>query len=247
MNHTFSRRARAVRADGFTLIELLTVIAIIGILAAIIIPTVGRVRESARASQCGSNQRQIAMSLLLYADDNRGYLPAANTTDVASGQTVAWTKAVRAYLPLQGASVNAREHPIFVCPSANFNGLTGTDLVRSCSATAALLWRTGPNNGLTGTIARPLATISADFRSRIPILIESKPSTATGTGSQSNLNWTTFSADTSQADAGSAVHLHLRHGERMNIAYMDASVRAASFSDLKAMNRGLYEGFSPTP
>ncbi len=62
---------------GFTLIELLTVIAIIGILAAILIPVVGRVRESARASQCASNLRQIGHGIHLYADAHDGKAPAA--------------------------------------------------------------------------------------------------------------------------------------------------------------------------
>jgi prepilin-type N-terminal cleavage/methylation domain-containing protein/prepilin-type processing-associated H-X9-DG protein len=59
---------------AFTLIELLTVIAIIGILAAIIIPTVGKVRAAARASHSASNLRQIAQAVRLYADDHRGAL-----------------------------------------------------------------------------------------------------------------------------------------------------------------------------
>jgi len=52
---------------GFTLIELLTVIAIIGILAGIIIPTVGKVRESAQKTQASNNARQIANAYALYA------------------------------------------------------------------------------------------------------------------------------------------------------------------------------------
>ncbi len=69
----FYGRASSKRA--FTLIELLTVIAIIGILAAILIPTVSAVRESARASQCTSNMRQIGQALAMYVNDNNGYAP----------------------------------------------------------------------------------------------------------------------------------------------------------------------------
>lgn len=57
---------------AFTLIELLTVIAIIGILAAILIPTVSTVRESARNSTCKNRMRQWSTAFMLYANDNRG-------------------------------------------------------------------------------------------------------------------------------------------------------------------------------
>ncbi|WP_043582385.1 type II secretion system protein [Geminisphaera colitermitum] len=64
-----------MKTRAFTLIELLTVIAIIGILAAIILPVTASVRTKARAAQCKSNIRQWAVAAQLYAADNGGKLP----------------------------------------------------------------------------------------------------------------------------------------------------------------------------
>ena len=69
-----SSRPAALRR-AFTLIELLTVIAIIGILAAIILPVVGSVRQKARKAQCSSNLRQVASAYLMYMSDNKNRLP----------------------------------------------------------------------------------------------------------------------------------------------------------------------------
>ena len=99
-----SRRPAASRS-GFTLIELLTVIAIIGILAAIIIPTVGKVRKTAKNAQCVSNLRQWAQAVNLYANDNKGnYVIRAN---VGTASNPTWAQVTNtlanmhygAYLP----------------------------------------------------------------------------------------------------------------------------------------------------
>jgi prepilin-type N-terminal cleavage/methylation domain-containing protein/prepilin-type processing-associated H-X9-DG protein len=60
---------------GFTLIELLVVIAIIAILAAILFPVFAKAREKARQSSCLNNQRQIAVAMLMYAQDHDEMMP----------------------------------------------------------------------------------------------------------------------------------------------------------------------------
>lgn len=72
---TMKTASHARKTSGFTLIELLTVIAIIGILAAILIPTVGAVRKRALKSQCSSNLHQLGMAINLYVNDNKQKLP----------------------------------------------------------------------------------------------------------------------------------------------------------------------------
>ena len=65
--------ATAVRA--FTLIELLTVIAIVGVLAAILLPALSRARDRSQGMYCLNNTRQLLLAWVLYADDHEARLP----------------------------------------------------------------------------------------------------------------------------------------------------------------------------
>jgi prepilin-type N-terminal cleavage/methylation domain-containing protein len=75
---------------AFTLIELLTVIAIIAILAAILIPAVGKVRERSAAAKTASNFRQVYTAHILYSSDNKGKILSAESTDAQ--EKMGWSK-----------------------------------------------------------------------------------------------------------------------------------------------------------
>jgi len=123
---------KKARLRAFTLIELLTVIAIIGILAAILIPVVGRVRESARASKCVSNLRQMGQGIHMYAAEHGGNAPPAEDQNAHergtgnSGGSSYWSTfhgSIWPYLfevrSLDSNAIrnNAREPNIFQCPT----------------------------------------------------------------------------------------------------------------------------------
>ncbi len=71
---------------GFTLIELLVVISIIAILAALLLPAVGLVRDAAKRTRCASSLRQMMLGVIAYTDENDTYLPYNFNTDAQNSR-----------------------------------------------------------------------------------------------------------------------------------------------------------------
>ncbi|MDP0495922.1 MAG: type II secretion system protein [Verrucomicrobiota bacterium JB024] len=95
---------------GFSLVELLVVISVIGILAALVVGGVYRVREKAEQSACTAKLRQIGMAIQLYSGSKHGELPPSGPKK--------WTEYIEDYLPSEtqyGGSIDdIRGH--FICP-----------------------------------------------------------------------------------------------------------------------------------
>lgn len=70
-----SRNRRLLHFEAFTLVELLSACAVVTILAALLIPGVGRMRDSAKNAKCISNLRSIGAALGSFAADNDGKIP----------------------------------------------------------------------------------------------------------------------------------------------------------------------------
>lgn len=65
----------------FTLLELLVVVAIIGILASLLLPSLGKAREKGKQAVCLSNARQISLAILMYTGDNNNKAPIDDLID----------------------------------------------------------------------------------------------------------------------------------------------------------------------
>jgi prepilin-type N-terminal cleavage/methylation domain-containing protein len=80
MKITERRRLASVEL-AFTLIELLVVIAIIAILAAMLLPVLGRAKETGRRISCLNNLKELSLAAQMFVNDNNGNYPPRSQTD----------------------------------------------------------------------------------------------------------------------------------------------------------------------
>ena len=96
---------RASHRQAFTLVELLVVMAIIAILAGLLFPTIGRMRDKAKLTRCMNNVKQIALAANLMFGENKEVLPARS-------DPLAWGEAAEQLLPYVRNMVD-----VFDCPA----------------------------------------------------------------------------------------------------------------------------------
>ena len=122
-----STRQRRISNSGFTLTELLMVMAVVGIIAALLIVVTNKVLTHVRTVGCASNLRQVHTAVQLYANDHDGRLPSP--CGMGQGPRYYYTSQnttfnlaclLRDYLPAARrepeAGVNRWFNPIFACP-----------------------------------------------------------------------------------------------------------------------------------
>ncbi len=169
------RTSNKSRRQGFTLVELLTVIAIIGILAAILIPTVGRVMDMANRSAGSSDLRSIAQMYFAYsvdsarprsltaADLNEWAVTMAQETDLndatvyylnfdpAVEQSTLTPPSIVATFAADGAATEDSDFAAFPKSVTVVSGLS----TRAPSSTTPVVWTSGLNTDGTWEAQSP--------------------------------------------------------------------------------------------
>lgn len=111
------------RSHAFTLVELLTVIAVLGILAAILIPVVGSMRDKSNTARCLSNLRELGKGFSTYSNEKGGKIPYQQ-----GGSSLTWHVEIAPYVGIGDTVEDAngllydnrgkRPLGVFACPAS---------------------------------------------------------------------------------------------------------------------------------
>jgi len=139
---------------AFTLIELLIVVAVIGVLAALLMPALSKSISKGRQTKCANNLRQIYLASELYSNDNDGII-VHNLNNIPPSN-VTWVEAITPYVEKTVTSAGSLRHTgVWACPvsKAKASGGEYSDFGKNFFVNGDLKdgggssWGPPPNNG----------------------------------------------------------------------------------------------------
>lgn len=101
---------------AFTLVEMLVVIAIVAILAALLLPVLGRAKAGAQRTTCVNNLRQINLGIRMYAEDSRDAPPSPGVPT----SPIDALNLYSGYKVLMKSYLSVRDDTLFACPADRF-------------------------------------------------------------------------------------------------------------------------------
>jgi prepilin-type N-terminal cleavage/methylation domain-containing protein len=107
----------ASASRGFTLLELLVVISIIAVLAALLLPAVGMVRDAAKQSVCSNALRQVGMAFRAYADENEDLVPWVKDQSADLSRNILWTERIASYVDDPREAASGKRGVLTGCPA----------------------------------------------------------------------------------------------------------------------------------
>lgn len=218
-------RDRPALRAGFTLIELLTVIAIIGVLAAILFPAISNVRKSAQNTQCVSNVRQWTQAAMLYAADHKGsYALRAMASDGLTNSywdNISTDPKAMLYGPYFENWSNVSK--LRACPS--YYGTAGNGNTATCYS------MNRPYIGSSNTVvgANAISLRAATNPANLLLMSEVDPVSA-GTGNPWFIGKAGLKAVLDPLWADSSLQ---RHGSHVNASFVDGHVAAITQAQIE--------------
>ncbi|MDG1241812.1 MAG: prepilin-type N-terminal cleavage/methylation domain-containing protein [Opitutae bacterium] len=221
---------------AFTLIELLTVIAIVAILAAILIPAISNVRKSANEANCTSNLRQLSAAYLLMIADNKNILiPAIPSEGKGYTQNSKWHR------PNNGEGERKTKEPwnmplsrfmaeknlkVLKCPEVKAALGTFSDKRKSRSSYGFnhFVGKTNSGNGSFRGVVR-MEQLSSPGQT---IMFGDTKANNGGNNTLQNLDHTS---------------IYAWHGDTAKISYFDGSVGSVTLEEIQAKRPGTDEGY----